>query len=333
MNCELEDKIFSVDEHDFGALALEIFHFQSRHNDIYRQFIGELNIDPSKVADIAQIPFLPVGFFKRHDVKTGAFEPEVIFESSGTTHSGNSRHAVKRMSLYRNSFLKAFQQFYGSPEDWHIIGLLPSYLERQHSSLVAMVDELIVQSKKNDSGFYLYETDKLIGMLRKNEQAGQKTLLIGVTFALLDLAEQYQDELRHTVVMETGGMKGRGKELTREETHTLLKKAWGLPAIHSEYGMTELLSQAYSHGDGLFRCPPWMKIVLREEDDPLSVKTTAGTKSFLNGIINVIDLANIYSVSFIAVDDIGRLYPDGSFAVTGRMDGSDVRGCNLMYGI
>ncbi|MBL7734557.1 MAG: acyl transferase [Chitinophagaceae bacterium] len=333
MNCELEDKIFSVDEHDFGALALEIFHFQSRHNDIYRQFIGELNIDPSKVADIAQIPFLPVGFFKRHDVKTGAFEPEVIFESSGTTHSGNSRHAVKRMSLYRNSFLKAFQQFYGSPEDWHIIGLLPSYLERQHSSLVAMVDELIVQSKKNDSGFYLYETDKLIGMLRKNEQAGQKTLLIGVTFALLDLAEQYQDELRHTVVMETGGMKGRRKELTREETHTLLKKAWGLPAIHSEYGMTELLSQAYSHGDGLFRCPPWMKIVLREEDDPLSVKTTAGTKPFLNGIINVIDLANIYSVSFIAVDDIGRLYPDGSFAVTGRMDGSDVRGCNLMYGI
>ncbi|HRE52400.1 MAG TPA: acyl transferase [Flavitalea sp.] len=333
MNCELEDKIFSISEDDFDALALEIFRFQCRHNEIYRQFVGELNIDPSTVAHIAQIPFLPVGFFKRHEIKTGAFEPEAVFESSGTTRSGNSRHAVKRMSLYRGSFLKAFRQFYGSPEDWCIIGLLPSYLERRDSSLVVMVDELIAQSKKADSGFYLYETDKLISVLKKNEKAGQKTLLIGVTFALLDLAAQYRDKLRHTVVMETGGMKGRRKELTREETHALLKEAWGLPAIHSEYGMTELLSQAYSCGDGLFRLPPWMKIVLREEDDPLSVRTAVSARPFLNGIINVIDLANIYSASFIAVDDIGRLYPDGSFTVTGRMDGSDVRGCNLMYGI
>jgi len=331
MICELEDKIFNVQKHGFEQVALELFKLQSTENILYRSFIEAINIDPGNVNNVASIPFLPVGFFKNHDVVTGTFEPDVIFESSGTSQTGNSRHIVKSANLYRRSFTYAFQLFYGSPGNWCIAGLLPAYLERKNSSLVMMVNDLIGLSKHTSSGFYLYEHEKLAELIRYNEAASQKTLLIGVTFALLDLAEHFRFPLKHTTIMETGGMKGRRKEITRAEVHETLREAWKLDFIHSEYGMTELLSQAYSSGNGLFRCPPWMKIILRDEDDPLTIKPlSAATQS---GLINVIDLANIYSCSFIATDDMGKLYADGSFEVIGRMDSSDVRGCSLMYAV
>lgn len=326
MICELEDKIFNVQEHGFEQLALEVFRLQVRENKLYHQFVRALEIDADRVDSIASIPFLPVSFFKNHDVVSGDFVSEVVFESSGTTQTGNSRHLVKSAGLYRRSFLTGFELFYGSPGTWCIIGLLPSYLERQNSSLVMMVNDLIQASTHPHSGFYLYEHEKLAGVLRANEEAQQKTMLIGVTFALLDFAEQFRMPLQYTTIMETGGMKGRRKEITRTEVHDLLKSAWQVASIHSEYGMTELLSQAYSSGGGLFSCPPWMNIILRDEDDPLTVSS-----SNRSGLINVIDLANIYSCAFIATDDIGILHSDGTFEVTGRMDSSDVRGCSLMY--
>ncbi len=331
MICELEDKIFNVQKHGFEQVALELFKLQYRENILYRTFAEAINIDPGKVNNVTLIPFLPVSFFKTHDVVTGNFDPEVMFESSGTTQTGNSKHIVKSASLYRRSFIDAFQLFYGSPENWCIAGLLPAYLERKNSSLVMMVNDLIELSGHPGSGFYLYEHGKLAELIMNNEAASQKTLLIGVTFALLDLAEHFRFPLTYTTVMETGGMKGRRKEITRSEVHEILCEAWKLDFIHSEYGMTELLSQAYSSGNGLFRCPPWMKIILRDEDDPLTVKPLSSDTQ--SGLINVIDLANIYSCAFIATDDIGKLYPDGSFEVIGRMDSSDVRGCSLMYAV
>lgn len=323
---ELQDKVFNVSTTGFDSLALQIFRFQYAENKVYRQFADALHIDPAAVNAVASIPFLPVSLFKNHDVITGSFQPEAVFESSGTTQTGNSRHIIRSLSLYRESFLKTFELFYGPVTDWCIIGLLPSYLERQNSSLVVMVDELVKQSRHPESGFYLYNHDELIALIKKNEAAKQKTLLIGVTFALLDLAESFKTTLRYTTVMETGGMKGRRKEITRAEVHALLQNAWGLDKIHSEYGMSELLSQAYSSGDGIFNTSPWMKIILRDEDDPLTVNSNAK-----DGLINVIDLANIYSCSFIATDDIGKKHDDGSFEVIGRMDSSDIRGCSLMY--
>ena len=330
MICELEDKVFGVQQQDFERVALELFHLQAKENSLYRSFTHALHIDPDMVNSVASVPFMPISFFKNHNVVTGSFDPEVIFESSGTTRTGNSRHLVKYTELYRRSFVKAFELFYGSPADWCIVGLLPSYLERNNSSLVMMVDELVKLSNHKNSGFYLYEHQKLANVIKENEAAAQRTLLIGVTFALLDMAEEFGFSLKHTTVMETGGMKGRRKELTRDEVHSILKSAWQLDAIHSEYGMTELLSQAYSSGDGIFKCPPWMKIILRDEDDPLTIKPLTSS-SVQTGLINVIDLANIHSCAFIATDDIGKLYPDGSFEVIGRMDSSDVRGCSLMY--
>jgi hypothetical protein len=325
MICELQDKVFTRSEDDFEGLALEIFRFQYRENSVYRSFTDALGINANKVNSLTTIPFLPVSFFKHHDVVTGMFDPEAVFESSGTTNTGNSRHIIHSLALYRESFIKGFELFYGDIKEWCILGLLPSYLERQNSSLVLMVDELIKLTRNADSGFYLYNHDELIHVINKNENAGQKTLLIGVTFALLDLAEKFSTELKCTTVMETGGMKGRRKEITRAEVHELLQSSWGIKAIHSEYGMSELLSQAYSYGNGIFNCPPWMKIILRDEDDPLTISHSK------QGLINVIDFANLYSCSFIATDDIGKLYPDGSFEVNGRMDSSDIRGCSLMY--
>jgi hypothetical protein len=332
MNCELEDKIFSITPSGFESLALEIFRFQYVNNTLYRSFVDTLNIRPASVSSITDIPFLPVGFFKNHLVVSGEFKPEVVFESSGTTQTGNSRHLLRSASVYRESFINAFQHFYGPVADWCIVGLLPSYLERQHSSLVMMVDELVKLSGNTGSGFYLYEHEKLKDLILKNESNGTRTLLIGVTFAMLDLAAHFHHPLKNIVIMETGGMKGRRKEITRGEVHDILKNAWQLDSIHSEYGMTELLSQAYSKGDGIFKCPSWMKVVVREEDDPLTVRSgTTDENGIINGLVNVIDLANIYSCSFIATDDIGKLHPDGSFEVIGRMDSSDVRGCSLMY--
>jgi hypothetical protein len=267
---------------------------------------------------------LPIRFFKTAEIKTTLFEPQAVFESSGTTQTVNSRHYVKDINIYRRSFLQAWERFYGPVQDWCVIGLLPAYLERQNSSLVVMVNEMIKLSQHAHSGFYLYEHEKLASVLQELEKRGQKTILIGVTFGLLDFAEQYPMPLQHTIVMETGGMKGRRREMTREEVHLLLNTAFETHAIHSEYGMTELLSQAYSYGNGIFNCPPWMKVLVRQDDDPLDVRVSG------SGVINIIDLANIYSCSFIATDDVGTVMPDGSFEVLGRIDTSDIRGCNLL---
>jgi hypothetical protein len=324
MICEHEDKIFSVDKGGFENLALEIFRFQYQHNPVYQQYVNTLSGVGVGVNSIRDIPFMPIGLFKTHTISTTSFHPEAVFESSGTTQTVNSRHLVRDISIYRESFMRAWQLFYGPVKDWCIIGLLPSYLERQHSSLVVMVEELVKQSNHPESGFYLYEHEKLATTIRRLESAHQKTILIGVTFALLDFAEKYPMALQHTTIMETGGMKGRRREMTRPEVHAQLKQAFHTPHIHSEYGMTELLSQAYSLREGIFHCPPWMKVLIRQEDDPFDVRPSG------SGVINVIDLANIYSCSFIATDDIGKVYEDGSFEVQGRTDNSDIRGCSLM---
>lgn len=322
---DLEHKIFGAAPHEFEKLALELFQYQYANNPLYKHYTDLLRPGgPGAIRSLLQIPFLPVSFFKTHTIATSGFVPEVIFESSGTSQTINSRHHVKKYSLYRQSFLTAFEQFYGLPREWCIIGLLPSYLERGNSSLVAMVNDLIQESGHAESGFYLYELDKLHEVLLGLEARGQKTLLIGVTYALLDFADRYPMPLMHTTIMETGGMKGRRREMTRPEVHGLLQRAFGIGDIHSEYGMTELLSQAYSQGGGIFTCPPWMRVLVRNEDDPLDI-APAGS-----GVINVIDLANIHSCVFIATDDIGRLFADGRFEVQGRRDNSDLRGCSLL---
>lgn len=324
MISKFEDKVFLTEPTDFQSMALELYRFQYLHNPVYHQYVNALPSVGSAVRSILDIPFMPIQFFKSHQVQTTAFEPSLVFESSGTTQSVNSRHFVKDPGLYRSSFMKAFELFYGPVKDWCIIGLLPSYLERQHSSLVVMVDELVRQSGHSKSGFYLYDHLQLQQVLQQLEQQQQPTLLIGVTFALLDFAEHFPMPLRFTRIMETGGMKGRREEMTRQEVHAILCNAFGLKAIESEYGMTELLSQAYSHGEGIFRCPPWMKVLVRQEDDPFDVRES-GT-----GIVNIIDLANIYSCAFIATEDVGAVDVQGHFEVQGRLDNSDIRGCSLM---
>jgi hypothetical protein len=316
------DKVLGVTRENFEELALQTYHFQYHNNQIYGQYARKVGCE--NVNSLEDIPFLPIRFFKSHKVTSTAFEPEAVFESSGTTQTTNSRHYVKDLEIYKKSFLAAFRQFYGDPADYCIIALLPSYLERKNSSLVVMADALIQMSPHKESGFYLYNHQELYNVLQQTEKRKQKTILIGVTFALLDFAEAFPMQLKYTIVMETGGMKGRREEWTRNEVQDFLITRLGLTGVHSEYGMTELLSQAYSKGAGMFECPPWMKIVLRAEDDPLSLSDTA------SGIINVIDLANIYSCSFIATDDAGKILPDGQFEITGRTDHSDLRGCSLM---
>jgi phenylacetate-coenzyme A ligase PaaK-like adenylate-forming protein len=316
--------IFTVDPETFSDLTLDVFRFQYDHNPIYRSYTDTLGIKPAGVHSLTGIPFLPVSIFKTHSVHTTEFVPQAVFESSGTTGTGGSRHDVKDLELYKTSFTKGFERFYGPIRDFCVIGLLPSYLERTGSSLVVMVDEMISLSDHPDSGFYLYEHEKLYRLLEQLEAKGQKTLLIGVTFALLDFAEKYSLRLKHTVVMETGGMKGRRKEVIRQELHAYLKDKLGVRTVHAEYGMTEMLSQAYSKGEGLFECPPWMRVLVRKEDDPLDISHQG------EGLLNIIDLANVYSCSFIAVDDIGTIRPDGRFEVSGRVDNSDIRGCSLM---
>ena len=324
MGCEWSDNIFGVSDHDFQPLALEIFRFQYERNAVYRSFVDALHIAPAAVKTLSGIPFLPISFFKTHKVVTGDFESEITFRSSGTTQSGNSEHHVKDVSLYERSFLETFNHFYGNVTDWCILGLLPSYLERKDSSLVYMVDHLIKWSGDKRSGFYLDDHEKLKQILVTLEGEGKKTMLIGVSFALLDFTEKYKMILKHTTVMETGGMKGRRVEITREELHETLKNGFGVSSIHSEYGMTELLSQAYSTGEGLFNTPPWMKLLVRDEEDPLTLRTEG------RGVINVIDLANVHSCAFIATDDAGRIKEWGSFEVLGRIDYSDARGCSLL---
>jgi hypothetical protein len=324
MEAKILQEIFEVDDNGFDRLALDVFHFQYKHNPVYASYVDALHTNVSTIDSITKIPFLPIRFFKTHEIKTTSFEGEMVFESSGTTQTTNSRHIVKDISVYEKSFLLGFEKFYGPPDEWCIIGLLPSYLERNNSSLVMMVDRLIKESHHAQSGFYLYEYDKLYETLMQLEERGQKTLLIGVTFALLDFVEKFSMKLQHTVIMETGGMKGRRKEMTRAELHEILKEKSGVNAIQSEYGMTELLSQAYSKADGIFEPVPWMKILVRAEDDPLDVQQRGA------GIVNVIDLANIYSCAFIATDDVGKIFDGGRFEISGRVDNSDIRGCSLL---
>jgi len=317
-------EVFNVSKKDFSLFAIDLFNFQYQHNAVYRAYTDSLHIRPVSVTSLRQIPYLPISFFKTHTVQTTSFLPEIVFESSGTTQSVSSKHYVKDLALYRTDFMKGFEIFYGPVDEWCIIGLLPSYLERSNSSLVLMVDELIKKSNHPQSGFFLYEYERLSQVLDDLEKQKQQTFLIGVTFALVDFAEKFQARLSHTLLMETGGMKGRRKEMTRVELHELLKKNLGVQQVLSEYGMTELLSQAYSKKDGIFEPVPWMKILVRDDDDPFAIRETG------EGIINVIDLANIYSCAFIATDDLGVVSENGFFEVLGRVDNSDVRGCSLM---
>ena len=327
MDQALREKIFKIhDWNTFRAAALEVFHFQAKHTPVYRDYLAAHKVDPARIRDVEEIPFLPIEFFKSHTILEEGRSAEVIFESSGTTGTAPSSHYVADISLYRESFLRSFNTFYGSPEELCILALLPSYLEREASSLVYMMDHLIRWSKHEDSGFYLDHLEGLSALLQKRNKDGHPTILVGVSFALLDLAEKHPLKLGdHIVLMETGGMKGRRKEMVRSELHETLIRAFGLETIHSEYGMTELLSQAYSSGDGLFNSPPWMKILIRDPNDPLSLLPHGQS-----GGINVIDLANLYSCSFIATGDLGKLYENGSFEVLGRYDHSDIRGCNLL---
>lgn len=323
----MKDKaIFTISEPgEFELQALETFRFQYRNNPVYQAFCNHLGQSEATVREVMDIPFLPISFFKSKKIVASPGPSQALFTSSGTTGSQTSKHYVSDLGLYEASFEKAFEQFYGDVSTYCVLALLPSYLERQGSSLIYMVDHLIKKSGHKASGFYLNDLSALRAQLSELEEAGQKTLLIGVSFALLDLVETGPMQLKHTVVMETGGMKGRRKELIREELHGILKKGFGVDRIHSEYGMTELLSQAYSHGQGIFLTPPWMKIMVRDTEDPLSYQKTGKT-----GGINVIDLANRYSCAFIATQDLGKIRPDGSFEILGRFDHSDVRGCNLM---
>lgn len=309
----------------FEKMALKVFRYQYDNNRVYREFCEHLKVDKQAVKTIQQIPFLPIQFFKSHEVVTGDKAVDQTFTSSGTTGMITSKHLVTDICWYEESYRKGFAQFYGNIEDYVVLALLPSYLEREGSSLIYMVKDLIDLTQNPDSGFYLHNYNELISKLDKLEKAGQNTILIGVTYALLDLIEKHPFHLNNTIIMETGGMKGKRKEMIREELHQQLCEGFGVKSIHSEYGMTELLSQAYSLGDGIFECPPWMQILVRDTEDALSYVDDGKT-----GGINVIDLANINSCAFIATQDLGKKYPNTSFEVLGRFDNSDIRGCNLM---
>ena len=320
------ERIFSISSSaEFETVALEVFRHQFQNIPVYRKFCEHLGIESDHISALKDIPFLPIEFFKTHQVFSNSMEPQIIFSSSGTTGMATSKHIVGDLSLYEKSFLKAFNQFYGDPEKWVILALLPSYLERQGSSLIFMVQHLIKSSGHSSSGFYLNDYEALKDAVLSCEKKEQKVLLIGVSFALLDLVEKYNFKLKNTVVMETGGMKGRRKEMIREELHTILQQGFGVDHIHSEYGMTELLSQAYSKGDGIFKCPPWMRLLIRDPEDPFTFLQPGKT-----GGINVIDFANINSCSFIATQDLGKDLGNGQTEILGRFDNSDIRGCNLL---
>jgi hypothetical protein len=320
------NSIFNLhNSNEFEKMALEIFQFQAKNNVVYGEFLNHLHIDIHSIKKIEEIPFLPIQFFKSHQVLSSNETIQSLFLSSGTTGNEQSKHFVTDLSIYEKSFTKGFEHFYGAIEDFTVLALLPSYLERDGSSLIYMVNDFIRKSKNEKSGFYLNNLEELSQNLIELDKKNEKILLIGVSFALLDLVEKHKFQLKNTVVMETGGMKGRRKELIREELHQILREGFGVENIHSEYGMTELLSQAYSKGNGIFECPPWMKILTRDTEDALTVLSEGKS-----GGINIIDLANINSCSFIATQDLGKTYPNGTFEVLGRFDNSDIRGCNLM---
>lgn len=318
--------IFTIStQKQFEKIALKTFRFQYENNLVYKEFCDLLQTNVSKVKTLAQIPFLPIQFFKSHQVVSNTDTIQQTFTSSGTTGMITSKHLVTDTSLYEESYQKGFSQFYGNIEDYVVLALLPSYLEREGSSLIYMVEDLIKSSNRPESGFYLHNHDELIKNLITLDQSGQNVILIGVTYALLDLIEKQQFQLQNTIIMETGGMKGKRKEMIREELHQQLCSGFGVNAIHSEYGMTELLSQAYSLGQGVFECPAWMQILVRDTEDALTYIPHGKT-----GGINVIDLANLNSCSFIATQDLGKKITNNSFEILGRFDNSDIRGCNLM---
>ena len=322
----MRNQIFNIkSQQDFKEITLEVFKHQFKSNKVYRSFCDLLYIHPSDVKEIQEIPFLPIQFFKSKKILSSLDEIQETFLSSGTTGSTTSKHFVTDISVYQESYLKGFNHFYGEIKEYTVLALLPNYLERNGSSLVFMVDDLIQKSNNSESGFYLNNLDELAKKLINLDKKDQKVLLIGVSFALLDLIEKHQFQLKNTVIMETGGMKGRRKELIRSELHSLLQNGFGVSEIHSEYGMTELLSQAYSNGNGVFDCPPWMKILTRDTEDALTIQAPNKT-----GGINVIDLANYNSCSFIATQDLGKVHQNGTFEIIGRFDNSDIRGCNLM---
>lgn len=320
------EDIFTISsKKDFEKLTLKVFRHQYDNNIVYKNFCDLLKKDKSNVKSLLDIPFLPIQFFKSHDIISSREAIQETFTSSGTTGMQTSNHFVTDVSIYEQSYRNAFSEFYGNIENYCVLALLPSYLEREGSSLIYMIDDLIKSSNHPDSGFYLNNLNELAIKLAELDKSGQNVILIGVTYALLDLIELHQFELKNTIVMETGGMKGKRKEIIREELHEILCQGFGVPVIHSEYGMTELLSQAYSLGNGIFECPPWMQILIRDTEDALSYIDYGKT-----GGVNVIDLANINSCSFIATQDLGKKYPNHSFEVLGRFDNSDIRGCNLM---
>ncbi|MFZ4741224.1 MAG: acyltransferase [Bacteroidales bacterium] len=309
----------------FNETAIELFHFQYKNNIIYKQFVDLNHINPIQVKTIAQIPFLPIELFKNHKIVCGDIIPSFFFESSGTSGMQRSKHYIKSLAVYEESFLKGFAHFYGNIEDYCLLAVLPNYMEQKHSSLIFMIKKLINKTNHPDSGFYLNDLKSLSDKLLILKNTKQKTILFGVTYALLDLAEKFPLRIPDAIIFETGGMKGRRKEMLKEELHSILQKAFNVACIHGEYGMTELFSQAYSKGKGIFMTPPWMKIFIRDINDHktmLDINKTGG--------INVIDFANIYSCSFIATQDLGKLHEDGSFEILGRFDNSDIRGCNLM---
>ncbi|MEO8773131.1 MAG: acyl transferase [Gelidibacter sp.] len=318
--------IFNIQtQTEFEAASLEVFKFQFENNRVYRSFCDLLYRHPSDVTSIEDIPFLPIQFFKSHDILSSKKTVEHVFTSSGTTGDLTSKHLVTDVKVYEDSFRRAFNHFYGAVEDYVVLALLPSYLERDGSSLIYMVEDLISQSHHPESGFYLHNLSELKDLLIKLDTEGTRVLLIGVSFALLDLVESYQFQLKNTIIMETGGMKGKRKELVREELHTILKQGFGVNSIHSEYGMTELLSQAYSKGHGVFECPKWMQVLTRDPEDALTILPKNKT-----GGINIIDLANFNSCAFIATQDLGKILSDTRFEIIGRFDNADIRGCNLM---
>lgn len=323
---DLATTIFDINsKKEFEKKTLKVFCFQYDNNLVYKEFCNFLKKNKNNVTTVKEIPFLPIHFFKNHAVMSSFTPIQETFTSSGTTGDITSKHIITDISLYKKSYRKGFARFYGNIEDYIILALLPSYLERQGSSLIYMVEDLIQLSNNPNSGFYLFNHDVLIEKLITLDQFRQSIILIGVTYALLDLIERQNFHFKNVIIMETGGMKGKRKEMIRKELHKKLCNGFGVHSIHSEYGMTELLSQAYSLGNGIFECPPWMDILIRDTEDALTYIENGKT-----GGINVIDLANINSCSFIATQDLGKKYNNGSFEVLGRFDNSDIRGCNLM---
>jgi phenylacetate-coenzyme A ligase PaaK-like adenylate-forming protein len=322
---QFKQNLHKVNANDFNSIALTLFKIQYRENEVYKNYIEQLGINPFLITQIEEIPFLPISFFKTHTVRTGIWQPETIFTSSGTTGITTSRHFVKDITFYLNHAEQLFNSLFGSLTDYHFLALLPSYLEREGSSLVAMADYFIKRSSSVHSGFYLNNLNELVQKIKLLKNGNRKIILLGVSFALLDLAENYSLDLSHCTIMETGGMKGRRKEIIREELHQTMRDRFNIAQITSEYGMTELLSQAYSLQNGYYQCPWSMKILIRDVYDPLQLESVGRV-----GIIKVIDLANVDSCSFIETQDLGRLNSEGNFEVLGRVDNSDSRGCNLL---